>query len=378
MERNLKRLFAAKPIGNWAMRCLLQLDEAWPGLLREATLASDLRRQVIFHVLAVSLGEAATAARAAALAAVLGEAADGLTPQQVIAKAVLDLKGEAIFSALYGDAKGLVGVHSRLGREPLQIAHYQAIVRLLAPSADRARARVFMQIEGPTGDLIEVVEAIPSALLHPRIVSLIGTKERLLGVLSTIDAIRAMNPAVSERDIALSLQRLESRKALRGWARRWLTKGLHVHRPDLSADPRFRVLGSGDDLAAAARRFENCLRGHAFEAALGRCAFAEYLPRPAIVQLIALSEGRWLIEGVFGPKNASVEKTALREIIGGLTRLGILAPRGVIDGHRFRPAIDLVGGSFLGFGLGGLDRDTLALDEWEPIEDEDFCFTNVA
>lgn len=61
----------------------------------------------------------------------------------------------ANFGALYDDAKGLFGLHKRLGRNSLFISHYRALGRILELPGDRKRAKVLMQLKRPAGDSIE-------------------------------------------------------------------------------------------------------------------------------------------------------------------------------------------------------------------------------
>jgi hypothetical protein len=60
--------------------------------------------------------------------------------------------------------------------------------------------------------------------------------------------------------------------------------------------------------------------------ALGRAYYLEWLGSPAIIELTALSEGRWVLEGVWGPKNRHPDPEIVWAIRRTLTGYGVLLP----------------------------------------------------
>jgi hypothetical protein len=127
-------------------------------------------------------------------------------------------------------------------------------------------------------------------------------------------------------------------------------------------DHTFTPLTSAEAIRAKALQYQNCLRTELGEVALGRKYFLEYRPAPAIVELTALSEGRWAcLDGIYGPKNASLDLGTKRLIRRKLQASGVLVYARHAEANRWNSLARL---------LGVYDHD-------DPILEGDFDLTQL-
>ena len=61
--------------------------------------------------------------------------------------------------------------------------------------------------------------------------------------------------------------------------------------------------------------------------ALGTTYLLEWLPSPAIIELDALSDGQWLLDGIWAPRNTKTEPEVVWAIRRKLRKHGVLLPR---------------------------------------------------
>jgi hypothetical protein len=119
-----------------------------------------------------------------------------------------------------------------------------------------------------------------------------------------------------------------------------------------------RPLVSGDDMKAAARKYKNCLRNQIPVVALGRAAYYEYLGgEGAVAEVVALSRGQWVLEGVYGASNRRPAPEAVRALRSALEGAGVL----VTAKHTHSPELAEVAELLHVFDCGG---------GWLEMEDE--------
>jgi hypothetical protein len=95
---------------------------------------------------------------------------------------------------------------------------------------------------------------------------------------------------------------------------------------------------------------------------LGRVAYLEYRPRPAIVALDSLSGGHFVLDGIFGVGNSRVEGEVARTIRQKLAAGGVLLPARFAHGHPYNSVAKMI-------GLYDFDRHVQALEDWADEPD---------
>jgi hypothetical protein len=73
-------------------------------------------------------------------------------------------------------------------------------------------------------------------------------------------------------------------------------------------------------------------------------SYLEYRPAPAIIELTALSGGRWAcLDGIYGPKNASLDPGTKRAIRRKLQASGVLVYAHHAEASRWNSVASLLG-----------------------------------
>ena len=79
------------------------------------------------------------------------------------------------------------------------------------------------------------------------------------------------------------------------------------------------------------------------EVVLGRLFYVEYQPSLALIELLRLSKGEWVLEGLHGPANALEPEETVRVIVAALSNAGILIPMGFAETAEHGSAALLLG-----------------------------------
>ena len=136
--------------GGFPLETACKLDASFPGYLNRVLYASPLKRQAQFAAYAeIDFTQPGfLAARLRDLAPALCD--PNLDPVAQIARALTSLRARQIMQGVYGGVpKGFLGLLARLGGDPLpDPADYRLAFSLFADPANKARAKVFGQIEG--------------------------------------------------------------------------------------------------------------------------------------------------------------------------------------------------------------------------------------
>lgn len=367
MDQPTKRVI--NPIEGWPIDRLIELDEALPGLLRRLTTASDLRRQVAFHVVALLDTDHSYADLAKALRPTMEGGC--LNDIEVVCHALLELRAKTIFEALYGKTTGLVGLHRRLGPAPRERQDYIALKAMFL-GKQKKRIKTILNVEKIRNVNFSVVNAMPEFLLHPNIIRSVNSLDNLHTLMAVINLLKLMNPQFNETVFADSISHVTEWYALRDALTKWGEKGRYVHVPDFGDNPKLRVITTGQALTEAARRFKNCMEtNYAGEAMLGQSAFVEYLPEPAMIHLQALSDNRWMLESINGIANSTVARETSIAVIRELRKHGVFLPRGIVDGNHFSAIYDLLSINILRLhAYGALEYVKLDDIDWTSSDEE--------
>ena len=260
-------------------------------------------------------------------------------PLRAIAQALITCRIRDLVNTLYGPTEGLVGALSRMGDTPFLVPSYRNLVAIFSKPEHRDRAKVLKQMPRITPVHLTVIMGLqPPFVLKDLVENLsVGGLHEFR---STVDLIQKLVPGTSPEELATSLRQASETTSLETWSERWIAKAINFPVVLGGMDSaEFVQLRSGEELRDAARRYRNCLRDKVVLAATGRAAYLEFLPVPAIVELIALSEDRWLVDGIYGLRNRRVEPSIARAVYQKLHAAGALIPARYLE----RTATDSLG-----------------------------------
>lgn len=352
-----------RPIEGWALQALVRYDEAYPGILRFTMSASAFRRQSIFLVLAAAFPNRVDmiADRVRGLLAEDFPSSDN--PHEAIAQALMKSRARDLLQALFGPVEGLVGALNRLGPNPLHPLKYRGLVDLLSNPKHEARAKVLRQLQTIAPDTMLILRMLRPSFLHVDVVQRLYSFDRVQQFHVALDLIRDVRPGVTDDELLASIKALGPKSKLENWAERWLAKAVFPSFPPIQDDDEWVGLRSGEAMHDAGRRFANCLKTKVSVAAMGRSAYIEFRPTPAIIELAGLSRGQWVLEGVYGHKNGPVDRETARAIRRKLDHAGILVPSYLAQASRYKKAAEILNlFSFTDIDVDGLEDEEEAND----------------
>lgn len=285
-----------------------------------------------------------------------------------LALTLLNMSPQEIVAASYrsvGD--GLMGALGRVGYEPLGTANaYPRLNALLAGRSDRRRVHALRHGGRIHDRLLDVVERLDPALLHPNVVRRIRTVTHAEQVNETLRLVQQVNSAATSEAIWKSSSDLGDGTGLTDWLRRFLLKCDRFPDSPLGiGDAELVALRSGPELEDAGHRYSNCLATKVLQVLSGRVYFYEFTVLPgAIVSFHRLACGTWLMTKAYGRRNARVSREMADQIRAKVQMLGgqcmtlvpvqqrfMVADR-FFDGHDFGLWSDIIE-----------DMDTLADDD---------------
>jgi hypothetical protein len=319
------RKLTPRPIPpGWALDAVLRLDEAHAGFLRFLHTASTLRRQGVY--LALTRLDWDRADEFASWLRRSRPQSDNTHSSSlaVIASGLMRFRVRDIVTSVFGATPpGLLGSLAKCGDNPLDEFHYMLLHAMHDDPKNRARANLLRHAIEIDDDAIEVVWRLPPPLLRPEVLAQINRPEHIEQYAPALHLIRRLHPAITDEDLAVSFSQMPLGSGLANWVMRWLERA-ECLAPSLpyAGDEMLRPIVSAADMREVARRYHNCLRSRIGAVALGRVVYYEHVGTPgAVVEVAALSDGHWVLEGVYGPKNnrpavnivSSVRKTLENE-----------------------------------------------------------------
>ena len=363
---------AARSFTGWSLNAAISCDEAHPGFLRFLTTASPLRRQAIFGALALVSYDGPEAIAARLHHFILHDRPPISDPLAVIATVLMTRRARDISRALYGPVEGLVGVFGRLGDKPMHPTTYRTIVSLLSKPEHRDRARVLRQVETIPASAPAVLLALKPPFLLPKLLECFNSAEQVMQFQSAIGLIQRVVPTVTEFELAKSISDLGPDARLDDWLERWLHKAERFpFSPPIHDDGELVVLRSAKAMRDAAARFSNCLATKIGFCIVGRNAYVEYLPEPAIIELVGLSQGHWMLCGIYGPDNGPVDLDTAHAIHRKIKSAGILTPARVAHAKPFNAVARLMNiREFDGLELHALEDDDHQADDLEAMVEQ--------
>ena len=320
--------FEPRPVSGWVLRSLCDLDASSPHTLAHVLTASMVKRQAVFAAMAEMGRDIQHVAAALARAT-------GIECRDPLAQIARALKPQHVIEAVYGSVPdGLLGALRRIGSEPFsRPGLYADLFRLFAMPADQRRADLVRQTSGKvTEERLEIALALDAALLHRRVFEGLAELADVERLNAAIALIRSTVSTATVGDLRRSLAELPKDADLESWAVSWLRK---TDRP-LAAlpsldDPDLIILGVAD-LAAAARKFRNCLHRRVLHVASGRNCYVVATTEPgAVAELRRTANGGWVIEDVFGPVNEAPDPHVAAEMRRKLESAGVVSLASVVS-----------------------------------------------
>jgi hypothetical protein len=330
---------AARPIpAGWALDAVLRCDEAHAGFHSFLCRASNLRRQGAFMALSqLERGRPEVLASAIKRGSMRADWVDA-DPFAIIAQGLMSIRVKNLVQAIFGSsAEGLVGTLSRCRDNPLDELTYDTLFFLHDDPKERRRADLLRQVERVTDDVVEVVWRLPAALLRKEVLLSIRRPEDVGRCNSALTFIRRLHPGLTDEDLCRSLSQIGVGSNFAIWVRRWVDRADTLPPAPLpyAGDEALKPLVSASDLKEAGRRHGNCLASKATLVALGRVVYYDFRGHGgAVAEVVALSEGRWLLDSVYGPKNGRPAPEAVKMIRASLQAAGVLVAARHTHGHE--------------------------------------------
>lgn len=355
------------PITGWPAPILADLDEAMPGFLVALSRSKAVYRQAVFAALAAGIvdcpakfleratGEETSETTWRGVAADLAGTLLAMTPQEIVAASYQPV------------GEGLLGALGRVGYAPLNAADaYPRLNALLTEGGERRRVRA-LQHGGRIQDrLLDVVERLDPALLHPNVVGKIRTATHADQINETLRLVQQVNSSATPEAIWKSSSDLGDGTALTDWLRRFLLRSDRFPDAPLGlGDAELVPLRTGAELEDAGHRYSNCLATKVLQVLSGRVYFYEYTVLPgAIVSFHRMACGTWLMTKAYGRRNNPVSREMTDQIRAKVHSLGGRCMTLLPVQQRFRVADRFFDGHDFGFWSDIIeDMDALAIDD---------------
>lgn len=307
----------------WALAALRELGSdflAW--VLCDAGIE---RRQVVFAIAAHGWLDHPEAIVAQLAPARLHESRAALSELLI----THDLRGLA--RAAFGHCPdGYLGGLRRVGAEAFSHSEtYEKYFALFADPALRNRRKVAQHLGSITEAKVEMLLEVDAALLNVGFFGRLSSVEEVRAINSALAAVRSVSDREHEAAlVAAATDGGEDRKVeqfITAWIKRCRFPGL-----PFEADPGFGIFPIQDAgrLLMKSIQYRNCARGlhRVVDAIAGRSAYVVYEPDghpTAMALLYRLTNGGWLVEGVYGVSNSRVPAEVQRPFRAWLESRGV-------------------------------------------------------
>lgn len=321
----VERIVGVGIISRYVVDHLVHLDEIRPGILRKVIGASALRKTIVSHVIHAIKGY-----KAKSTTAVLEPHVPPSVVAQgelaVLAAAIDEMPSEALMMALYGRTE-LVELYARMP-DKTHILTWMNADRLFRKSGRDLEERLatLMQIDSVKSSHILLVTNVTRPYLDPKLITVIDSIGRYYKIRTAVKFLQELDSTVSEEEVLASLLPLGPNGRLCRWLKQQCSRGRFPHLPDFGGDARFRTIETIEDLKKIGKERISLELSKEFgtEAALGRIAFVDYLPRNTILRLQAMTGGAWYLDHIYC-RTADVD--IAREILDVAKQVGWLLPR---------------------------------------------------
>lgn len=257
----------------------------------------------------------------------------------------------AIISAAFGSCpEGYLAGLQRLGAdamsEPLAHCRYWT---LFAERIHRPKLKVAQHLGLITEEKLAVLFEVDAALLHLPFVNRMTSLEQVREINAALAAIRAASDREEEAAlVAAAVHGDESRK-VEHFVSAWIKRCRFPPLP-FEADEAAGVLPitSAAELSMKSLIYRNCTRSlhRMVDAIAGRSAYVAYEPagKPVgMAQLFNLTNGSWMVEGVYGVGNSRLAAEVQEPLRAWFAERGVHSLRRPKLSREWKTALGLVG-----------------------------------
>ena len=178
------------------------------------------------------------------------------------------------------------------GDEPLPRASYRDLMSVLTEPEHRVRAKVLTQMPNITSKHLTTLLWLEEPFLLKELVEHLDPDD-VARFWTAISMVTRLSPQATTEDLIASIKSLDPSFNIRLWLQNQVKRATAFPVTLNDLDKSFVLLTSAEQIRAKALEYRNCLKSQFGELALGRKCYLEYCPSPAIIELVALSEGRW-------------------------------------------------------------------------------------
>jgi hypothetical protein len=346
----------ARSLHGWSLDLALRLDDLDRGFLADLHRASALQAQATYAALAEIAAGRATPMRARLVGRGLTKAAPSGGDLALLARFLRRAAPRTIIAVVYGAVPvGLLGALRRVGGTAMEPDAYPRLHQLLTDPAHRRRGTLLRHIGEVTGTSLAVLDTLDPVLLRPEIIKRVHSTQGATGLNRAIALLRTRCSTATDAAITESLSRLAEGASLTSWLGKWARKADRLPSP-VPEDDDLRPLRTAALLIQHGRAYRNCLAHKVGEVLLGYGSYVVSKRAPVIAELRSLGQGRWLLDGLYGPGNAPPAADVADAVRAKLGGLGIIVPATEIIDRDLQPVARL-------FGVYGRERlDGLADD----------------
>ena len=211
-------------------------------------------------------------------------------------------------------------------------------VRMAALFHEENARKVLRHCKSISRRTVLTLSRLPAEYRTQGVLKMIKRPRELGEVLFAIELVRRVRTDLNDVQIVASLEKAET-----PYIREWVMKHYeHAPFPEAPTGPLIRggvdvlrPLSSHDDLARAAREFENCIRTYLWQVLKGDSYFYRYAPEAggkgvAIVELRRAPIVGWVVHEALGPGNDPINGAHRAAIIAAFRDEGVgAAPQAV-------------------------------------------------
>jgi len=272
-------------------------------------------------------------------------------PREALADLIRHGDLPAIISAAFGSSPEgyLVGLQ-RLGAdamsEPLAHCRYWT---LFAERRHRPKLRIAQHLGRITEEKLAVLFEVDPALLHLPFVNRMTSLEQVREINAALSAIRASSDREDEAALVAAAVHGDENRKVEQFVSAWIKRCRFPPLP-FDADEAAGVfpITSAAELSMKSLIYKNCTRSlhRMVDAIAGRSAYVAYeLEGKAVgmAQLFALTNGSWMVEGVYGVGNSRLAAEVQEPLRVWFAERGVHSLRRPKLSPEWKTALGLVG-----------------------------------
>lgn len=236
--------------------------------------------------------------------------------------------------------EGYLGGLRRIGPDAFSDPEsYRQYFSLFSEPHLKPRRRVAQHLGTMTEAKLRMLLEIDGSLLHVAFIDRLSSIEEVHSINTALAAVRAASDREQEAAlVAAAVDGAEDQRVER-FVSAWIKRCRFPNLPfDTDAAAGVFPLQDAAELIARSIRYRNCARGlhRVVDAIAGRSAYVAYEPEgkpTAMALLYRLSNGAWLVEGIYGPGNARVPAPTQTPLRAWFADRGVLS----LDRPRLAP-----------------------------------------